>query len=63
MREELAKAPHEIRTVPDLMYAISRAKDDEDRLRIWNRAHYLGLGSRLPGNWMPDGSLNERSGP
>jgi hypothetical protein len=53
MREELAKAPH----------AISRAKDDEDRLRIWNRAHYLGLGSRLPGNWMPDGSLNERSGP
>lgn len=59
MREDLAKAPHEIRTVPDLLYAISRAEDDEDRLRISNRAHYLGLGSKLPSDWNKDGTMKE----
>jgi hypothetical protein len=54
---DLAKAPHEIRTVPDLLYAISRAEDDEDRLRISNRAHYLGLGSKIPSDWNADGTM------
>ncbi|MGH3546691.1 MAG: hypothetical protein ACRDQU_00895 [Pseudonocardiaceae bacterium] len=48
---------HEIRTVPDLLHAIDKARGDEDRLRISNRAHYLGLGHKLPSNWNPDGSL------
>jgi hypothetical protein len=60
---DLAKAPHEIRTVSDLMFAISRAEDDEDRLRISNRARYLGLGSKLPSEWNPDGSIKGGESP
>lgn len=52
---------HEIRTVPDLLHAIDKARSNEDRLRISNRAHYLGLGHRVPGNWNLDGSLRGAS--
>jgi len=50
---------HEIRTVADLLYEVSRADSDEDRLRIFNRAEYLGLGHRVPREWNHDGSLRE----
>lgn len=58
---EWDKDPHDIHTVPDLKHAINRADDNEDRLRIFNRAHYLGLGHYLPAEWNPDGTLREKA--
>lgn len=47
----------EIHTVPDLLYAISRASDQDQRRSIINRAQYLGLAHKVPNDWNPDGSL------
>lgn len=46
-----------IRTVGDLMYAVSRAQTQEDRLAIYMRAAYAGLAHRLPSDWNPNGTL------
>ena len=46
-----------IRTVPDLMHAISTAETQEQRLAIYMRAAYLGWEHRLPRNWNPNGTL------
>lgn len=50
---------HDIRSLPDLLYAISRARSNEDRLRIFTRAEYLGLGYKVPREWNIDGSVRE----
>jgi len=54
--DELAEVPV-IRTLSDLMYAISVARTQEQRLAIYMRAVYAGYGHRLPADWNPNGTL------
>lgn len=49
-----------IRTIPDLMYAISIARTQEDRLGVYMRAAYLGMVQRIPADWNPNGTLKLR---
>jgi hypothetical protein len=46
-----------IRTVPDLMHAVSIARTQQERLAIYMRAEYLGLAHKLPRNWKPNGTM------
>lgn len=56
MDDESAGVPV-ICTIPDLMYAISIARTQEDRLAIYMRAAYMGWANRLPADWNPNGTL------
>jgi hypothetical protein len=48
-----------MQTVPDIQAAIERAKTPTDRRRIYERAAYLGLLSKLPKQWNADGTVEE----
>jgi hypothetical protein len=55
---ELDEAPV-MQTAPDIQAAVERAKTPTDRRRIYERAAYLGLLSKLPKQWTADGTVKE----